>query len=135
MSLASSARRAWVWSCPRSRAGSPPKWPLRLGCADAARNLSMNAELIPWVPFVPMLLVGFGAFVLMLLDAFTEDDAQLATLSAVILLSASIIAAALAAGLGPAPAEAPPMLAAYLRVDGLSQYLNIVLCAGGGLSA
>jgi NADH-quinone oxidoreductase subunit N len=95
----------------------------------------MNPDLIPWVPFLPMLLVGFGGFVLMLLDAFTEDDAQLATLSTVILFSAAAIATALAAGLGPAPAEPPQALAAYLRVDGLSQFLNIVLCAGAGLSA
>ena len=41
----------------------------------------MSSALIPWVPLVPLFIVGFGGFVLMLLDAFTEEDAQLATLS------------------------------------------------------
>jgi NADH-quinone oxidoreductase subunit N len=95
----------------------------------------MNPDLIPFVPYVPMLMVGLGGFVLMLADAFTRDDAQLATLSAVILFSSAIIAGALAAGFGPAPVPPPAALSAYLRVDGLTQFLNIVLCSGAGLSA
>jgi NADH-quinone oxidoreductase subunit N len=87
------------------------------------------------IPYIPMMMVGIGGFVLMLLDAFTKDDAQLATLSAVILLSAAAIATALALGLGPQAGAPPDVLVAYLRVDGLSQFTNIVLCAGAGLSA
>ena len=95
----------------------------------------MSTTFATWLPLIPMLLVGLGGFALMLVDAFTKDDAQLATLSAVILFAAAAIAAVLVVGKGGAPAPVPAALSSYLHIDGLTQFLNVTVCLGGGLTA
>jgi NADH-quinone oxidoreductase subunit N len=86
-----------------------------------------------WVPLFPLLMVGVGGFALMLVDAFSKADSELATLSSVILFAAAAVATAIASGHGPA--TPPKVLAPYLIVDGLSQFFNITLCVGGGMAA
>jgi NADH-quinone oxidoreductase subunit N len=88
----------------------------------------MNA----WIPLIPLLLVGIGGFALMMVDAFAGEDAELATLSAVILFAAAAIAAVLATRTGATP---PETLVPYLRVDPLTQVMTVIVCMGGGLSA
>ena len=89
--------------------------------------------MMQWVPLMPLLLVGIGGFALMLVDAFGREDSELATLSAVILFAAGAIAAALAMGKGPA--GLPTSLAPFIVVDGLTQFFNVTICVGAGMSA
>jgi NADH-quinone oxidoreductase subunit N len=102
----------------------------------------MSASLSLYFPLIPFLLVGVGAFSVMLVDAFARQgdaddaehqDAQLGILSSVILLSAFAVALALA--LSGRPVVAPPGFGNYLRFDGMAQFLNIALCLGAALSA
>ncbi len=87
-----------------------------------------------WVPLVPMLVVVFGGFALMLVDALgREDSSELATLSAVISFAAAAVAAVLAAG--GKTAELPPMVAPYLVFDGMTQFFSVIVCMGAGMSA
>jgi NADH-quinone oxidoreductase subunit N len=96
----------------------------------------MSSVIMHWLPLVPLLLVGVGAFALMLVDAFGRENTELATLSSVILFSAAIVSAVLAARTGNAPLQPPSAgIAAYLQFDGLTQFLSLTVCAGGGLSA
>jgi NADH-quinone oxidoreductase subunit N len=80
----------------------------------------------------PLLAVGFGGLALMLVDAFSDDTAELATLSSVVLLSG----AALALGLmySNHPLIAPLPIAPYLAVDRMAQFFNATICLGGALS-
>jgi NADH-quinone oxidoreductase subunit N len=87
-----------------------------------------------WVPLIPLLIVGAGGFAVMLVDAFSKEGTDLATLSAVVLFAAAAIAAA-ALSSGKPALSVPIALAPYLAVDGLTQFFNITVCIGGGLCA
>jgi NADH-quinone oxidoreductase subunit N len=87
-----------------------------------------------WIPLFPLLVVGLGGFALMLVDAFATKDAELATLSAVILFAAAAIAFVLVAAPG-AERTLPAGLAPYLAFDRLSQFFTITVCAGAGMAA
>jgi NADH-quinone oxidoreductase subunit N len=80
----------------------------------------------------PLLTVGFGGLALMLVDAFSDDRAELATLSSVVLLCG----AALALGLMYSHHNlvAPQPIAPYLAVDRMAQFFNVTICLGGALS-
>ncbi|HEX2675676.1 MAG TPA: proton-conducting transporter membrane subunit, partial [Polyangiales bacterium] len=86
------------------------------------------------IPLLPLLVVGLGGFILMLVDAFSDDTSELATLSSVILFAGGAIAAVLATGkagvYAPLPAVAP-----FLATSGMAQFFNATICFGGGLSA
>lgn len=86
------------------------------------------------IPLVPLLVVGVGGFVLMLVDAFSDDPSELATLSSVILLSAAAVAGVLASGHAGTYA-APAVVAPYLSVSTISQFYSAIICTGAGLSA
>jgi NADH-quinone oxidoreductase subunit N len=83
---------------------------------------------------MPFLLVGVGGFVLMLIDAFSDDSSELATLTATVLFAAAAVAGVLASGKGGAY-TAPAIIAPYLSAGGMSQFLNATICAGAGMSA
>jgi NADH-quinone oxidoreductase subunit N len=89
--------------------------------------------MTPWLQLVPLALVGVGGFALMLVDAFSPEDSELATLSAVILFAAAAIAAVLVSG--KVPTAVPPGLAPYLASDRLAQFFNVTICLGAGMSA
>jgi NADH-quinone oxidoreductase subunit N len=80
----------------------------------------------------PLLAVGLGGLALMIVDAFSDDTAELATLSSVVLLSG----AGLALGLmySNHPLIAPLPIAPYLAVDRMAQFFNVTICLGGALS-
>jgi NADH-quinone oxidoreductase subunit N len=86
-----------------------------------------------WIGIAPLLTVGIGSLALMLVDAFTRERAELAMLSAVILLSA----AGLAIGVVTSghPVASAPQVAPYLAVDGMAQFFNITICVGAAFSA
>ncbi len=82
----------------------------------------------------PLLLLLGGGLLIMLLDAFAKERAELALVTSVTLLaSAGVAAAALVKGI-PA-AGAPEIVTRYLAVDGVALFFDIVICAGGALSA
>jgi NADH-quinone oxidoreductase subunit N len=91
------------------------------------------AALDTWLPLLPLLIVAIGGFVLMLVDAFTRDKSELATLSAVILFAAAGISAMLA--IGNHSLTSHEVVTAYLAVDRMAQFFNATICLGAGMSA
>jgi NADH-quinone oxidoreductase subunit N len=91
------------------------------------------ATLDAWLPLLPLLVVGLGGFAVMLVDAFTSDKSELATLSAVILFAAAGIAGMLA--LGDRSLAAHEIVTAYVSVDRMAQFFNATICLGAGMSA
>jgi NADH-quinone oxidoreductase subunit N len=86
-----------------------------------------------WTALAPLLCVGLGGLVAMVVDAFDRERADLALLSTVVFVAAGTLAGAVwHQGL---PAAPPEVLGSYLAVDGLAQFFTIVICAGGALSA
>ena len=81
---------------------------------------------------LPLLLVGVGGLALMLVDAFTEEKAELATLAATVLGAAGVMALGLAHANYTA---APPQVSAYLATDVLAHMFSATICIGGALSA
>jgi NADH-quinone oxidoreductase subunit N len=86
-----------------------------------------------WIVLAPLLAVGFGALVLMLVDALNTEKAELATLSSVVLLSGAALSLVVAYSGRDLSAVAP--IAPYLAVDRLAQFFNLIICVGGALSA
>jgi NADH-quinone oxidoreductase subunit N len=86
-----------------------------------------------WLAIAPLLTVGVGGLALMVVDAFTREKAELATLTAVILFCG----AGLALGLSYSghTLVAPKPIAPYLAADGIAQFFNITICLGAALSA
>jgi NADH-quinone oxidoreductase subunit N len=87
----------------------------------------------PWIAIAPLLAVGLGGLALMMVDAFTREKAELATLAAVVLLCG----AALSLGLCYSGQSliAPNPIAPYLAVDRLAQFFNVTICVGAALCA
>lgn len=85
-----------------------------------------------WLAASPLLMLCAGGLAMMMVDAFVEEKAELATMSSVVLLGSAILSYAV--WQGGAPAVAPAPLSPYLAVDGITQFFNITICAGAGLS-
>ncbi|MEM9068229.1 MAG: NADH-quinone oxidoreductase subunit N [Myxococcota bacterium] len=86
-----------------------------------------------WVLVAPLLLLVVSGLFIMLVDAFVEERAELATVTSVALaVSGAISLAALVSNepLG----EIPPMIANYIAVDKAALFFDVVICAGGALS-
>lgn len=81
----------------------------------------------------PLLAVGLGGLLLLLVDAFITEKAELATVSAVVLFSAAGLSLALA--LMPQSLAAAAPIAPYLAVDRMAQFWNVTICLGAGFSA
>lgn len=81
----------------------------------------------------PLLALGIGGLLLMLVDAFVEEKAELSLFTAVTL----VVAGGLSVGLWihGVPAEVDPMIGRYLAVDRAALFFDIVICGGGALSA
>ncbi|HMI91779.1 MAG TPA: proton-conducting transporter membrane subunit, partial [Polyangiales bacterium] len=86
-----------------------------------------------WIALSPLLMVGLGALVLMVVDAFTRERAELATLAAVVLLGAGVLSIGLVLSGRPLVAAAP--YAPFLAVDGMAQLFNATICFGGAFSS
>ncbi len=86
-----------------------------------------------WLALSPLLAVGIGGLTVMLVDVFSEQKTDFALLPTVVLLSAAGLAGAL--WFGGLPAQTPELLAPYLAVDGVAQFLNITICVGSALCA
>jgi NADH-quinone oxidoreductase subunit N len=86
-----------------------------------------------WFAIAPLLVVGAGGLVLMLLDVYTREKSELATLSAVVLGGAALLAVALGTGYRVYPAS--PLITAFLSTDGIAHLFNATICLGAALSA
>ncbi len=86
-----------------------------------------------WVVLSPLLVVGFGGLLLMVLDALNRERAELATFASVVLLSGAVLSVVVAYSGRDLSADAP--IAPYLAVDRLAQFFNLIICVGGALSA
>ena len=87
-----------------------------------------------WFLVAPLLLLAIAGLAIMLLDAFSEDQGELAGVTAVSLAVAGAVAVGgllSEGGVG----EIPPYIEPYLAVDKLGLFFDVVICAGGALSA
>ncbi|MDB4973244.1 MAG: NADH-ubiquinone oxidoreductase chain [Myxococcaceae bacterium] len=82
----------------------------------------------------PLLCLVFGGLAMMMVDAFVEEKSELATTTAVILIAASGIAAALWYG-GYTNAPADSMLAPWLATDKLALVSDVIIGVGAALAA
>jgi len=82
----------------------------------------------------PLLLVLVGGLLIMLVDAFTKERAELATVTAFTLAFAGGISF-FALGAGWEATEVPEFISKFLATDKLSAFFDVAICAGGALSA
>jgi NADH-quinone oxidoreductase subunit N len=85
------------------------------------------------VALAPLLSLAAGGLALMMVDAFVKEKAELSVLSTVLL----VVAGGVSAGLWVSgiPAGLPVELTSYLAIDRMSLAFDVMLCAGGALSA
>src|SRR5258706_10956577 len=84
----------------------------------------------------PLLIVTFGALLLMLAEAFSKKTNQgdLALGSAVLLFAGAATSIAVWM-VGPQTIEGGRLLAPYLLVDRFSMFTSFVICLGGGIAS
>ena len=80
----------------------------------------------------PLLLLVAAGLAIMLVDAFTKERAELASVTAVSLFVAAALAGTMLASGNVAPA--PDVITRYLAVDQLALFFDVVICVGAGLS-
>jgi NADH-quinone oxidoreductase subunit N len=81
----------------------------------------------------PLLVVAFGGLLMMLVDAFAKERAELSIVSAVILVAGAAVSLGLWFS-GPEEV-APGMMGSYLAYDKLAHFLDLVICGGAALAA
>jgi NADH-quinone oxidoreductase subunit N len=81
----------------------------------------------------PLLLLIAAGLAIMLVDAFTDERAELASVTAVSLFFAAALAGVLLVSGDGAPA--PDVITRYLAVDQLGLFFDVVICVGAGLCA
>lgn len=87
-----------------------------------------------WIAAAPLLCVIAGGLAMMLVDAFSEEKNELATMTAVILAGSAAIAGALW-GRDDVAAGAGPLLTNWLATDKLALFSDVVVAVGAGLAA
>ena len=80
----------------------------------------------------PLLLLVAAGLAIMLVDAFTKERAELASVTAVSLFVAAALAGTMLASGNIAPA--PDVITRYLAVDQLALFFDVIICVGAGLS-
>ena len=81
----------------------------------------------------PLLLLVAAGLAIMLVDAFTNERTELASVTAVSLFVAAAVAGAML--VSDDIASAPGVITRYLAVDRLGLFFDVVICVGAGLSA
>ncbi len=85
-----------------------------------------------WVAVAPLILLAIAGLVMLLVDAFVEDHAQLALFSAAILGGTALVAWSLWDGAGTLPVT--PLVSDFLATDRFALFGDITLCVGAALS-
>jgi NADH-quinone oxidoreductase subunit N len=86
-----------------------------------------------WIAAAPLLCVVIGGLAMMLVDAFFDEQSELATTTALVLGSAVAMALALWRGGYTAPEES--LLSAWLATDKLALFSDVVIGLGAALAA
>jgi NADH-quinone oxidoreductase subunit N len=86
-----------------------------------------------WIVAAPLLCVVIGGLAMMLVDAFFDEQSELATTTAVVLGAAVAMALALWRGDYPTPPDS--LLTAWLATDKLALFSDVVIALGAGLAA
>ena len=86
-----------------------------------------------WLSIAPLLTLAVGGLLVMLVDAFTKDRSELATLTTVVLLVSG--GSAVGLWLTESPPAPPDLVTAYLATDRMALLFDIVICAGAAFSA
>lgn len=89
----------------------------------------MNA----WITMGPLLSLVVGGMAVMIADAFVKEKAELAVPTCVTFIVGGGFALAL--HISGAQPVVPEVVSAYLAVDDMALYLDIVICAGAALTA
>ncbi len=82
----------------------------------------------------PLLLLVVVGLSIMMVDAFSKERSDLALVTALSLFMAGAISAVILATTPELPA-APDFVTRYLATDRLGMFMDVVICAGAGLSA
>lgn len=82
----------------------------------------------------PLLVLALGGLLLMLVDAFTSDGAELAVLTTILFVVSGGSALGLWVG-GPDPAEVPSLLTRFIAIDRMALFTDVLVAAGGALTA
>ncbi len=80
----------------------------------------------------PLLLLVAAGLAIMLIDAFSNERTELASITAISLFVAAALAGAMLVGGELTPA--PDVVTRYLAVDRLGFFFDVVICVGAGLS-
>lgn len=89
--------------------------------------------MTPLMGVSPLLLLVVAGLSIMLVDAFTEERAELPLVTAVSLFAAAALAGVMLVSDNAAPAS--DVVTRYLAVDRLGLFFDVVICVGAGLSA
>ncbi|MEM9194404.1 MAG: NADH-quinone oxidoreductase subunit N [Myxococcota bacterium] len=86
-----------------------------------------------WLLLSPLFALVGGGLLVMLVDSFVKEKAEVATATFVVF----VVGAGCAAGLwvSGATAEAPDFVSAYLATDSMALFFDSVICAGGAFTA
>jgi len=86
----------------------------------------------PWASLLPLLVVAIAGLVMLMVDAFVKENAQLGLFSAIILGAAGLVSL----GLWDASVtlQTPTLLGGYLASDRLALFSDVVICLGGMLA-
>ncbi len=87
-----------------------------------------------WLFVAPLLILGLGSILMMLVDAFAKEKSELAILSSITMGVAGMISASALLS-GAEAADAPEMVTRFLAVDPAALFFDVVICFGGALSA
>lgn len=87
-----------------------------------------------WLAFAPLGILLVGGLLIMLVDAFTEENSELALVTASTLFISSAIAFAALMN-GGEVAELPEFVSAYITADPMALFFDGAIGLGGGLCA
>ena len=87
-----------------------------------------------WIVAAPLLCVVVGGLAMLLVDAFVEDNSELATMTSLILAGSAGIAAAMWRG-GYDAEEAHQLMSMWLATDKLALFSDVVIAGGAALTA
>lgn len=86
-----------------------------------------------WLAMSPLLILLFGGLVIMLLDAFVKEKAELASVTAATLIVTALASVGLY--VRGTPDGVSEFVTNYLAIDTMAVFFDVVICAGAAFSA